>query len=249
MRWNDRSDWIQSAELAHEPIVSAETFARAEAIRASHGRHEAAAKVRRTQRPYMLRRLVRCGLCGRAMEGTWNNGQAHYRCRFGTEYAATKGIDHPKTVYLREALIVPTLDDWLARSFEPDQIEVTIKAMVAAAETDPSADARLEGARRKLVDCEARLARHRAALEPAPTPPSSLSGSPRCGPSATPPSVWWPRSALTSHSMSTRSGRCWPGSTCGGCSPRPTRPGRPRPTPTWASPSCTTRIGGSALRA
>lgn len=68
MRWNDRSDWIQSAELAHEPIVSAETFARAEAIRASHGRHEAATKVRRTQRPYMLRRLVRCGLCGRAME-------------------------------------------------------------------------------------------------------------------------------------------------------------------------------------
>lgn len=60
---------------------------------------------------------------------------------------------------------MPTLDDWLARSFEPDQIEVTTKAMVAAAETDPSADARLEGARRKLVDCEARLARHRAALE------------------------------------------------------------------------------------
>lgn len=163
--WNDRSDWVQSAELANEPIVSAETFAQAEALRAQHGRRQAAPKVRRTPRPYMLRRLVRCGVCGRSMEGTWNNGRAHYRCRFPSEYAAQKGIDHPRTVYLREDRIVPVLDDWLATSFEPGNLDATVAAILAADDTDPTVDARAEAARKQLTDADARLSKHRAALE------------------------------------------------------------------------------------
>ncbi|MUL41816.1 hypothetical protein FZ103_11620 [Streptomonospora sp. PA3] len=40
--------------------------------------------VRGRPRTYLLRGLLRCGLCGRAMEGAWNNGRANYRCRPGT---------------------------------------------------------------------------------------------------------------------------------------------------------------------
>jgi hypothetical protein len=38
--------------------------------------------------------LLRCGICGRKMQGSWNNGKAHYRCVFLSEYAAKNKVSH-----------------------------------------------------------------------------------------------------------------------------------------------------------
>ena len=165
MRWNDRADWVWSAEVTHEALVDPDAFAQAQLLRSTGTHRPSDQKKRRTARPYMLRSLVFCGLCHRRMEGTWNNDRAHYRCRYAAEYALAKGIDHPRTVYVREDRIIERLDEWLASIFDPDHLGATLEAMAAANVVDETAAARAEGARRKLVDCDHRLDRYRAALE------------------------------------------------------------------------------------
>jgi DNA invertase Pin-like site-specific DNA recombinase len=71
MRWNSRQDWVTSRQITHPAIVSVADFERARRIRAVHTC---------AQRTYLLRGLLRCGFCGRRMEGAWNNGRANYRC-------------------------------------------------------------------------------------------------------------------------------------------------------------------------
>ena len=43
--------------------------------------------------------------CKRKMQGHWVNDRAHYRCRYPAEYAASKRLEHPLNVYLREDLV------------------------------------------------------------------------------------------------------------------------------------------------
>jgi hypothetical protein len=42
----------------------------------------------------MLRGLMFCGEWGRKMQGNWNHGKAHYRCRFPAEYAGLRDDAH-----------------------------------------------------------------------------------------------------------------------------------------------------------
>ena len=49
------------------------------------------------------------------MQGSWNNDKPHYRCVYPTEYALANHTHHPRSLYLREEQIVPTLDRWLLR--------------------------------------------------------------------------------------------------------------------------------------
>lgn len=164
MRWNDRADWVWSAEQAHEPIIDVELFTRAQQI-GSATSSRPAVRVNRRRHPYLLRGLMLCASCGRRMQGSWNNGQAHYRCKLPSEYALANKADHPPTIYLRESVIVPALDEWLATVFDPDNIDETC-ATLAEAQGPATEDlARAEGARRKLADCDDRLAKYRQALE------------------------------------------------------------------------------------
>jgi DNA invertase Pin-like site-specific DNA recombinase len=164
MRWNDRADWIWSAEPTHEAIIDPETFAQAQEQRGAGVHRPAVPRKRRTQRPYLLTGLVRCGICGRSMQGHWAHDRAHYRCRFPEEYARTRELDHPTNVYLREDVLVPPLDEWLAGLVRPERIDELVADM-AAGRDDAGSDARVEAARRKLADCETRMGRYRAALE------------------------------------------------------------------------------------
>jgi site-specific DNA recombinase len=165
LRWNDKADWIWSAELKHEALVSAEDFARVQE-QMSAGRNRPTVKqARGSSRAYALRGLLTCGLCGRRMAGQHNHGRAHYRCRYPTEYALANEVEHPRTVYLREDEVIPALDAWLARIFDPENLDETCAALAAASGTDDADEAALEGARRKLLDCDDRLGRYRAALE------------------------------------------------------------------------------------
>jgi hypothetical protein len=63
----------------------------------------------RTRHHYALTGRLFHAQCGRRMQGSWNNQQAHYLCRFPSEYAIANKLDHPVTVYLREASLLPPL--------------------------------------------------------------------------------------------------------------------------------------------
>jgi site-specific DNA recombinase len=165
MRWNDRADWVWSAELAHEAIVTPEVFAQAQEQRAAGAHRPAVPKKRRTTRPYLLARMIRCGICGRSMQGHWAHDRPHYRCRYPQEYARTRELEHPVNVFLREDLVIPHLDEWIGQLLSPAGIDATMAELVEHYR-EPDADtARLEAAHRKLAECSARLDKYRAALE------------------------------------------------------------------------------------
>jgi DNA invertase Pin-like site-specific DNA recombinase len=165
LRWNDKSNWIWSTDETHEALVSTDDYVKVQAQMAAGRNRPAVRKARSTPRPYLLRGLLVCGICGRRMSGQHNHDQAYYRCRYPTEYALANDIDHPRTVYLREADVVPELDRWLARVFDPEHLDETCAELAAASTADDVDEANVEAARRKLEGCDMRLARYRAALE------------------------------------------------------------------------------------
>jgi hypothetical protein len=162
-------------------------------------------KRRATARRYIPSGLVVCGICGRRMAGNYNHGAAHYRCRFPAEYALANRIDHPRTVYVKEAAILPRLDEWLASSFAARNLEATLDTLAAVGAADLAAEARAEAARRKIEDCDSRYSpstgRH---SKRAATPSSSPDGCRRSreigsapsatSPAARPQSLWARRS-------------------------------------------------------
>jgi hypothetical protein len=102
LTWNTPDKWIYSAQPTHEPLISIDDFTRAQTKRqARRGRPHLERKPRPTNRGYALRGLLRCAICRRKMQGTFNNGKSHYRCRYTAEYARSAALDHPLTVYLR----------------------------------------------------------------------------------------------------------------------------------------------------
>ncbi|GAB7046633.1 hypothetical protein JCM9534A_17590 [Catenuloplanes indicus JCM 9534] len=101
MRWNDPNVWLRSTTPSHPAIVTPETYQLAQDVFAAGGRGKRKMP-RTTPRPYQLRGLIYCGLCERRMQGNFNHGLPHYRCRFPNEYALANHVEHPLTVYLRE---------------------------------------------------------------------------------------------------------------------------------------------------
>jgi site-specific DNA recombinase len=80
------------------------------------------------------------------------------------QYAEKKGIEHPRAVYLREDKVVPALDEWLGKLFDPANLDETCKQL-AAVYDEHEDTTRIEHARRTLADCDDRLNKYRAALE------------------------------------------------------------------------------------
>jgi hypothetical protein len=99
------------------------------------------------------------------MQGTWNHGLAHYRCTFAADYAVTSAVQHPKTNYVREDVITPRLDAWIAQLFEPDQLDSTCQLLAEAQEHDGPAVARVQAARKTISDCDRRLENYRKQLD------------------------------------------------------------------------------------
>lgn len=163
LRWNDRADWVWSTEEAHPPLVSVEIFTRAQQQAGAGAHRPAERKPRATPRTYLLRGLVYCGLCGRKMQGQYNHGRAHYRCKVGLDYPVDG--DHPKSVYLREDRVVGPLDEWVAGLCDPASIDATVAAMAAEQGATSGDEAKAEGARRALADCDQREVKYRAALD------------------------------------------------------------------------------------
>jgi len=177
-RWNPATQWIWSAEPAHQALVSRTTF---QAVQARiHARSSGMPrKARSDTRIYLLRGRLQCGLCERRLQGQWVHGQAYYRCRYPAEYAAAAGFEHPRSVNLREADLLPGIDAWLARLTDPDHLQATCETIAAASHTSAALDAEREVATLALADCDRRLGRYRAALEAGTDPAVSASGSRR----------------------------------------------------------------------
>jgi site-specific DNA recombinase len=159
--WNEPGKWIWSREPVHEPLVDSGLFEQVQSLQRAKGAADERSP-RRTPRGYALRGIMRCGICGRKMQGSWNNGKPHYRCTFLSEYAAKNKVSHPTSVYLREEQLLPKLDAWLSRKFDPIAFPSTVRELEAAQPDDPKPD---EGAQQEIAECDAKLRQHRAALE------------------------------------------------------------------------------------
>ena len=99
------------------------------------------------------------------MQGTFAHDTARYRCKYPSEYALANKVEHPLTVYVKESSIVPRLDAWIAELFDETNLDQTCQALAMAGDPDDAAEARAEAARRKIADCDARLAKYRQALD------------------------------------------------------------------------------------
>lgn len=98
------------------------------------------------------------------MQGSWNHGQARYRCKFPSETRAAG--QHGRTVYVREAAIVPGLDAWIATLFDDEHLDGTCEALAAVSDLEPEDDeGRVLDVRRQLKECDTKLARYRQLLE------------------------------------------------------------------------------------
>ncbi|MEV0038108.1 recombinase family protein [Streptomyces sp. NPDC050804] len=172
LTWNNPDQWIWSAQPVHTALISKADFTRARARQ--HNRrqpHAAERSARATPRTYALRGLIRCSLCKRKMQGTFNHGRPHYRCRYPAEYAKSGAFDHPLSVYVRESAVLPQLDRWIARVFAPERLKTTLLAIRQTQERGaaPSQPA-LDSARRTITDCDQRLTQYRAALDAGANP-------------------------------------------------------------------------------
>ena len=53
---------------------------------------------------------------------------------FLSQYAAKNKIDHPRSVYLREDQLVPSLDRWIGQLFHPGALPGTVRDLEQAQE-------------------------------------------------------------------------------------------------------------------
>ncbi|MDQ1439250.1 MAG: site-specific recombinase [Acidimicrobiaceae bacterium] len=163
MRWNDKGDWVWSAEKTHEALVSDELFDQAAQLRAAAGKRFAVVRPRR-KNVYCLSSRLFCACCARRMQGAWLHDEPYYRCVTPKEYGAAKQR-HPKSVNVREKLIVPELDKWLAESFSDRHIEDTVELMAQSVNLENQDHARIAAARETIKSCDDRLDKYRKALD------------------------------------------------------------------------------------
>ncbi len=164
MRWNGEEQWVWSTEPSHEALISMETFREVQSRMVVARRGSKPRRGPKTERPYLLRGRLACGLCGRRLQGSWHHGEAYYRCQYGAEYAKSARLPHPKVVYLRERDLLPHLDDWLAQLFDPDNVDATCDAILGAA-SEPASPAERVAATDALRECDRKLDRYRQLLE------------------------------------------------------------------------------------
>ncbi|NUR59914.1 MAG: hypothetical protein HOV87_14770 [Catenulispora sp.] len=94
---------------AYPGLVSAEMFDEVQRLLSERG------PVVQPERAgaHVFRGLIRCALCRRLMQGTWNNDAPYYRCRVYRETADAEQQDHPANVYLQQSRILRPIQRWL----------------------------------------------------------------------------------------------------------------------------------------
>jgi site-specific DNA recombinase len=162
MRWNDPTAWVWSQDPMHEALVTPEQFDNAQTMFASTKRR--APRRPAEGRHYLLSGLLHCGVCGRRMQGQWNHGRAYYRCKYPTDYP-DRSTDHPKSVYVKEAAVIPGLDGWLGSLFDDEHIDNTGEILAGVSEPDLDAEQREADLRKAITECDRKIERYRQLLD------------------------------------------------------------------------------------
>lgn len=118
-------------------------------------------------RPYLLRGLMRCGICSRKMQGaTIRHHDTYYRCMARTLAPGSPTLtNHPRTVNLREADVLEPLNGWINRLFDRHNVDQTVTALVDSQDGPVGAQSSRETIKKRLTEAEARLRRFQTAIE------------------------------------------------------------------------------------
>jgi hypothetical protein len=149
---------VRSRQPAHPRIVSVEEFIQPQLLRRSRaaGGMRGIAKLERTRttgtRPYLLRGLMRCGICGRRMQGAVIRKQhTYYRCLARTLAPGSAALaDHPKTVNLREDDVLEPLNGWIGHLFGSENVDRTVAALISS-QAETTAASNSQGAMKKRL--------------------------------------------------------------------------------------------------
>ena len=168
-RHNAPEDWHWAEEQTHEPIVDAAVFEAVQARFAARKGGKGPRALAKGRKPYALRGLIFCVACQEALGRPRRlyhctvHGYRYAVCRLSTnEYARNPDLEstHPRCAYLREDKVIRVIDDFINRSFDPENAERTARDLAAAAADDAEVarlEARAEQWRRKLRDAEKRV--------------------------------------------------------------------------------------------
>ncbi len=86
----------------------------------------------------------------------------NYRCVYRSNYPGD--VEHPRSLSVAESRVLPPLDMWLGRMFDPDHIDETIDRLLSLDQRIDADPPSVVEARRLAADAQARLERHIAAI-------------------------------------------------------------------------------------
>jgi DNA invertase Pin-like site-specific DNA recombinase len=164
---------VRSRQSAHPAVVSVETFTQAQLRRRSRaaGGMRGIAKLERSRhtgtRPYLLRGRVRCGICTRKMQGaTIRKLETYYRCLARTLAPGSIMLaDHPRTVNLREDVVLEPLNKWIGDVFDRRKVDRTVAALMESQDGVSGRSTVWESSKERVADAEARLRRFQDAIK------------------------------------------------------------------------------------
>ena len=71
--------WVASKRVVHDPLIDEEAFDRVQDTLTRRARTGTAPqRTYRSRHPYVFKSLIRCGVCGRKMQGQHSHGVAYY---------------------------------------------------------------------------------------------------------------------------------------------------------------------------
>jgi hypothetical protein len=99
------------------------------------------------------------------MQGEVIRKGVYYRCVARTMAPGSAALaDHPKTVNLREDVLLPAVNGWIGRIFARENVDETVVAFLASQGGGNEGAVAHDRAKRRLADAETRLRRHQAAI-------------------------------------------------------------------------------------
>lgn len=163
-RWQEREAWAWSEEIAWPALVDEELWDRVNA-RLRNNPTTRPRQARSEPGRYLLSGLVRCGHCGKSMNGATMKSKPYYRCTATRpQYAVPSVPDHPPTYAVREERITAALDQWLADLAAPQNLDVTVAAILDADAQKDLEPAHIANARRREQQLNTELDRMLAAI-------------------------------------------------------------------------------------
>lgn len=164
MRWKEKGDWIRTELVTHPAIIEDDLVAAAEQMLTGRTPPERT-RQRPTEHPYALRGLLKCGVCGSTMQGSFRKSRADgpgrvlYRCEIRRSRPLPPELaEHPATVYVRQDAIVDKLDQWISSL-------ASAEVLAAGQLPDPVTNQQRAALGRRLTDTQHKIASLIAAIE------------------------------------------------------------------------------------